>query len=64
MKKMKLILGIVLTPMSAAALAMPAAVPQIYYDHLPHRWEVLTDSPGFCGTPIGLQAPICWANDI
>jgi hypothetical protein len=44
---------------STAAFAMPAAVPQIYYDHLPQRWATLTAAPGFCRTPIGATAPIC-----
>lgn len=64
MKKIKLVFGAGLSSLSAAAYAMPAAVPQIYYDHLPHRWAVLTAAPGFCGTPIGAQAPICWTADL
>ena len=61
MKKLKLVVGLLFVTSPVAAYAMPAAVPQIYYDNLPHRWSVLTDSPGFCDTPIGAQAPICWA---
>lgn len=61
MKKItKLILATVSVSLSTAAYAMPAAVPQIYYDNLPHRWAVLSGNPGFCNTPIGEQAPICW----
>lgn len=61
MKKIaKLILVTVSVSLSTAAYAMPAAVPQIYYDNLPHRWAVLSGNPGFCNTPIGEQAPICW----
>ena len=63
MKKTKLAIGIAFASLSASAYAMPAAVPQIYYDHLPHRWAVLTASPGFCDTPIGAQAPICWEKN-
>ena len=61
MKKIaKAVLSVCFVSSSAAAYAMPPAVPQIYYDHLPHRWAVLSGNPGFCGTPIGIQAPICW----
>ena len=64
MKRVKLGFAFALASLSASAYAMPAAVPQIYYDHLPHRWAVLVDAPGFCGTPIGVQAPICWAKGL
>ena len=61
MKKItKAILAVTSVSLSTAAYAMPAAVPQIYYDHLPHRWAILSGNPGFCNTPIGEQAPICW----
>lgn len=63
MKTIKSASGLALLWVSGAAYAMPAAVPQIYYVHLPHRWAVLSGNPGFCGTPIGVQAPICWALD-
>ena len=56
----KVILAVVAVSLPTAAYAMPAAVPQIYYDNLPHRWAVLVGNPGFCNTPIGEQAPICW----
>jgi len=56
----KVTVGLAAASLSTAAYAMPAAVPQIYYDHLPHRWAVLSGNPGFCNTPIGEQAPICW----
>jgi hypothetical protein len=60
MKRIKAIFGLALVSLSATAYAMPVAVPQIYYDHLPHRWAVLSGSPGFCNTPIGEQSPLCW----
>jgi hypothetical protein len=53
------LIAVVAASLSTTAYAMPAAVPQVYYDNLPHRWAVLTNSPGFCGTPIGAMAPIC-----
>jgi hypothetical protein len=56
----KVTFGLAAASLSTTAYAMPAAVPQIYYDHLPHRWVVLSGNPGFCNTPIGEQAPICW----
>lgn len=62
-RKTKMILGAIASSLSASAYAMPAAVPPIYYDHLPHRWAVLSGNPGFCDTPIGAQAPICWQAD-
>jgi len=61
MKRMIIgILAVASVSIPTAAYAMPAEVPQIYYDHLPHRWAVLSGNSGFCGTPIGDQAPICW----
>lgn len=62
MKKLKLAIAIGLSSLPTTAYAMPAAVPQIYYDKLPHRWAVLSGNPGFCNTPIGAQAPICWES--
>jgi hypothetical protein len=60
MKKFKFAVAVAALSIAAAAQAMPAAVPDIYYSKLPHRWAVLSGNDGFCGTPIGAQAPICW----
>ena len=64
MKKIRTVVAVAAFSFSAAAYAMPAAVPEIYYDNLPHRWQVLSSSPGFCQTPIGAQSPLCWVKGV
>lgn len=46
---------------SAAAYALPAQVPDIYYDKLPHRMEVWASNPGFCVHSAMNYAPVCKA---
>jgi hypothetical protein len=61
MKRIRIAFAAVAVACSASAYAMPPQVPQTYYDHLPHRWDVLSGNPGFCGmSHIGPFAPICW----
>jgi len=60
MKTLKIAFAAVVIACSASAYAMPAQVPQTYYDHLQHRWDTLSGNPGFCLSHIGAFAPICW----
>lgn len=61
----KLLIACAIMATSTAAFAMPAAVPQRYYDTLPQRWATLASAPGFCRTPIGAMSLVCaWPEDI
>lgn len=60
MKKFRIAFAAVAIACSASAYAMPAQVPQNYYDHLWDHWNVIMSNPGYCSHQMGGINGLCW----